>query len=362
MGTRVDKLDKNLAVNTDAEGFVFHDVRKAPFRIYGLFEPQKEGFFLRMPEESAAKVSDAVALMNRFPSGGRIRFKTTANRIAVRGIMPDWHVGMNGPRARSGFDFYGREQGKYVFSGSVCPPVEHRGEAFCLVCSLKASAEPLRDITMYLPIANNISVLEIGIPEGETLEAGDAYTMQKPPVVYYGSSITMGFSASRASSQYEALISRRFDWDYINLGFSGNAKGEPEMAEYIAGLDMGLFVLDYDHNSPNAAHLKETQYRFYEIVRQKNPTLPIIMMSRPVANLDNGDDRARFEALKDNFERAKAAGDENLYFLSGCGIFLPGAEQDSSEDGCHPNDLGFYGMSVKVGNLIQEILEKTIDK
>ena len=32
--------------------------------------------------------------------------------------------------------------------------------------------------------------------------------------------------------------SRMDDFDFINLGFSGNAKGEQNMADYIAGLDM----------------------------------------------------------------------------------------------------------------------------
>lgn len=46
-----------------------------------------------------------------------------------------------------------------------------------------------------------------------------------PPVVYYGSSITQGVGVSRPGNCYEAMISRRFHLDFINLGFSGNARG-----------------------------------------------------------------------------------------------------------------------------------------
>ena len=77
----------------------------------------------------------------------------------------------------------------------------------------------------------------------------------KKPVVYYGSSITQGGCASKPGSSYESILSRRFDCDYINLGFSGTAKGEDEIVDYIKGLEMSVFVMDYDHNAPTTEHL-----------------------------------------------------------------------------------------------------------
>ena len=69
--------------------------------------------------------------------------------------------------------------------------------------------------------------------------------------------------------------------DFINLGFSGNALGETAMAEYIAGLSMSAFVLDYDHNAPDIEHLERTHADFYTAVRRAQPQLPILLVSRP---------------------------------------------------------------------------------
>ena len=86
------------------------------------------------------------------------------------------------------------------------------------------------------------------------------------------------------------------------------------------------------------------------------------MCSRPVVNLNQGDDRARFEALWDNYQQGLKAGDKNLYFVKGFEMFLPNAKAESIGDGCHPNDIGYLGMSIAIGDKLQEILEKKIDK
>ena len=95
------------------------------------------------------------------------------------------------------------------------------------------------------------------------------------PVVFYGSSITHGAAAGRPGNTYENFISQKYNLDYVNLGFAGQAKGEVNMAEYIAGLRMCAFVCDYDHNAPDADYLEKTHYRFYEIIRESILIYPI---------------------------------------------------------------------------------------
>ena len=362
MNVGVDKLDKNMKTETNVEGFQFYDATKAPFTMYGTHKEEGADSLVRMPSKDAEKVSSAVYVMNRYPSGGRLRFKTDAEKIAVKCYMVDWHGGCNSSQfSRTGFDFFSRENGEYIYVGATSAPLGFEGGSFEVVANLKKSNAKMRDITMYMPIANPVADLYIGVPEGATLEVADEYTCPLKPVVYYGSSITMGMGAGRPGTIYQGFISRRFDWDFLNLGFSGNAKGELEMAEYVAGLEMSIFVLDYDHNSPNPEHLKETQMRFYKTVRKAQPDLPIVMCSRPVANLKQGDDEARFNALWDNYQQGLAEGDQNLYFVKGFEMFLPGMEQDSLADGCHPNDIGYFGMGKKIGDLLAEI-KKTLDK
>ena len=88
------------------------------------------------------------------------------------------------------------------------------------------------------------------------------YVVEKP-IVFYGSSITEGGCASRVTNAYPALLSKWLNADYINLGFSGSAKGEIPVAEFIAEQSMSAFVYDYDHNAPNPEHLAATHEAFF---------------------------------------------------------------------------------------------------
>jgi hypothetical protein len=49
----------------------------------------------------------------------------------------------------------------------------------------------------------------------------------------------------------------------------------------MAGLDMKIFVSDYDYNAPDPDYLKATHYKMYEKIRAKHPDIPYIMISRP---------------------------------------------------------------------------------
>ena len=67
---------------------------------------------------------------------------------------------------------------------------------------------------------------------------------------------------------------RELDAEEINLGFSGNAKGEDILAEKIGDIDMSIFVYDYDYNAPNTPHLEKTHERFFKIFRKNSPIPP----------------------------------------------------------------------------------------
>ena len=57
------------------------DIRQEPFQIYGLYKPQTEDHFHRMPAEVAAQVNEGVAELEKHTSGGRVHFSTNATYI-----------------------------------------------------------------------------------------------------------------------------------------------------------------------------------------------------------------------------------------------------------------------------------------
>ena len=131
--------------------------------------------------------------------------------------------------------------------------------------------QKIQDVEIYLPSFNELDYFEIGIAKDAVIQSPRPYTIAEP-IVFYGSSITHGATASRPGINYVARVARALDADFINLGFAGSAKGQLLMAEYISTLKMSAFVLDYDANS-GFEELSERHMPFYETVRK--PLFPL---------------------------------------------------------------------------------------
>lgn len=348
----ISKVDKNLAVETniDRPGLCFYDAEESPFRIYGVFK--ENGLFRRMTEEDARKVSPAILELHTCAAGGRVRFVTDSPYVALKteyfaNKMP--HFALTGS---CGFDLYSEYGCGVRYEGTYVPPYDvvdsyENVVDFDHVCK--------RVVTINFPPYSVVKKVYIGLQQGSILEAAPEYKLTKP-VVYYGSSITQGGCASKPGSTYQSILSFRYDWDYINLGFSGSALGEDAMTDYIKGLDMGAFVLDYDYNAPTPEHLQATHSRMYEGIRAVHPDLPIIMMAQPKYYL-NEDGQKRLEIIRATYLAAREKGDENVYFLSGQDLMeLVG--DNGLVDGCHPTDSGFFSMAKALEKVFDRIVEK----
>src|SRR5690606_269350 len=99
-------------------------------------------------------------------------------------------------------------------------------------------------------------------------------------LVVYGTSITQGGCASRPGMAYPSILARRLGIETLNLGFSGNGRGEPEVAHILAQLEnVSCFILDYESNVPVAEDLRTTLTAFIPILRERHPDVPIIVIS-----------------------------------------------------------------------------------
>ena len=348
--------DENLLRNEQAEeGSVdWYQLPCEGFAIYGVV-PEKDGILSRrMPCQIAEKVSVGVLRQSGYGVGGRILFATDSSFVALKVEYGAGSVPTVCNHCFSyGFDLYQFDQ-KDVFVGA-CRPVAgfdyHRAE---YKVDTKSNGQ-MTCYTLNMPHFSEIKKLSVGLEKGCKLGKPKQYRNAKP-VVFYGSSITHGAAAGRPGNTYENFISQKYNMNYVNLGFSGNAKGEATMARYIAGLDMDAFVCDYDHNAPNAKHLSDTHYPFYEIIREKHPGIPYIMISKPdyFANPKVNDKRR--SVIIDSYRKAVAAGDRNVYFIDGERLFDGDFYESCTSDGCHPNDLGFYRMAEKIGTVLAQVL------
>jgi hypothetical protein len=246
-----------------------------------------------------------------------------------------------------GFDLYADGTG-YV--ATFRPPASLKNGYESIVAT---GSDKMRTYTLFFPLYSGVKKLYIGLCEGAKLEAPAPYEIEKP-IVYYGSSITQGGCASKPGDSYQAFISRELNANFLNLGFSGNAKGEFTIAKYISGLEMSAFVYDYDHNAPNQMHYEATHERMFKVVRDANPTLPIIIVTRPKCNLSEGEIKRRDTAYA-TYKKAIAKGDENVYFIDGSTLCSE-AGDSALVDGCHPTSLGFFLMARGIGKVLKEAL------
>ena len=56
------------------------------------------------------------------------------------------------------------------------------------------------------------------------------------------------------------------------------------------------------------------------------------------------------------FDRARAAGDEHIFLLTGDRLILAESWPWATVDGAHPNDLGFYTMAQAVAEVLRAVL------
>lgn len=339
-------VDPNLAVPTKLEknDIQFFNVREEPFQVYGVY--YEGGKFRRLPGRVAETVSDGVLRLHAHTAGGRVRFRTDSPYIAVSvrfGTINLYsHMSTVGS---AGLDLYLESENRCI--KSYIPPRNVAGHFESVIdLTLTGVQEYVIDMPLYAEVVS----LHIGLAEGAQLLPPKPLKSDKK-VVFYGSSITHGGCASRPGNSYEAMLSRRFGLDYVNLGFSGNAKGEDTIAAYIAGLDMDIFVYDYDHNAPNPAHLAATHEKMFRTVRTAHPDIPIVMMSRPKYYV-NRDTQRRMDVIRATLDNARAAGDDKVWFISGPELMALCGE-DGLIDACHPNDLGFASMAKALGDLFE---------
>lgn len=354
----ISKIDKNFAaVCITEKGKRRYALPCEPFVLHGGRYEAETGF-VRMDQKVAARVSPGVDILSKNGAGIRLNFVTNSSSIKLiveeSNMCRMRHMALTGS---AGFVLCKREGGRNVFCAILCPEWND-SESFEV--SAKLDGE-IHDYLLYFPTYSSVKSLAIELDEEAYVAAGAGYAKEKP-VLYYGSSITQGGCASRADNTYQDMIAERTNVDYVDLGFSGNAKAEDVMVDYLREIDCSVFVCDYDHNAPDALHLLNTHERLYKRYREKRPTTPVVFVTVPVARKDDAFWNERAEVIYSTYQKARESGDENVYFVDGREFFPREIAERCQVDGCHPTDLGFYYMAQKIGATVEEILKKSREK
>ena len=349
----IEKFDFNFTfVNKEStEEKVCYNIPCDNFSLFGVDFDKNENMFSRMDLSRAKKVSLGVFEHSKHTAGGRLCFSTNANyfELSVKYdyLMRMPHMPLTGS---SGFILLENVDGELKRIATFRPQYfDEQGYSQ----SVALLGDKMRNYILYFPLYNPVNSLSIYLNASAKVERYNPYK-NTLPILYYGSSITQGGCASRPDNAYQALICKRNKIDFINLGFSGQGKAEDEMVDYLTTIDCSLFVCDYDHNAPDAEYLQKTHFRLYERYRKVKKDTPILFISQ--VDFDkNKDAFERREIIKATYQKAKALGDDNAYFLDGQTLFGAEDRDNCTVDGCHPNDFGFNRMALAIYEKIKEI-------
>jgi hypothetical protein len=313
---------------------------------------------IRFPLRLKDALPKAVWGLAQSPSGGRIRFRTDSNTLAIRLEYPS-APGMRNMHAfgQTGVDAYVdsvyRSTAIATAESKPGVPVDHT------YFDLKDQPRKEREVTLYLPLYKPVKVLGVGVDKDARMSKAKPFAIAKP-VVFYGTSITQGGCASRSGMSYQAILGRALNIDFVNLGFSGNGKGEPVVARAVAEIDAACFVLDFSQNNPTVESLMEVYDPFIATLREKHPGAPILSIT-PIASAGEqiGGAAGRLDAMRAHIRQVVskriAAGDTKLQLLEGTDLLGP-ERMDGMVDGTHPNDLGFEWMAEGVAARLAKML------
>ncbi len=298
--------------------------------------------YSRLPARAEELVTPLVWRLSHNTAGVSVRFVTDSPAVHANwsggGAMP--HMPATG---MSGLDLYRRgDDGKWVFVANGRPL---EGDTTRTMTENRPAE--MTEYRVYLPLYHNVDYLRIGVDEGARIEPAPVDT--RKPVVHYGTSIVQGGCASRPGMAHTSILARWLDWPTVNLGFSGSAKMEPEIADFLGEIDAEMYVLDAFPNMTDEL-IDERFVPFIERLREHRPGVPLILVGH-----------IKRRASDAHFEKAlailKEKGIGNYRVVDGATL-LRGPEE-GTVDGIHPTDLGFLQMAEAMEPALRATLDET---
>jgi GDSL-like lipase/acylhydrolase family protein/SGNH-like hydrolase/esterase family protein len=328
----------------------FPEEREASqIQIHGLpWFDDRIGDFGRLPLDAKDAVPPAVWNRSREPSGGRIRFRSNTTRLAMRlkGEGKLTQRSTMSDQGSRGLDVY--VDGAYWKSIIVGQLAEHERLVFRDV-----GRQP-REFTIYLPVGQELKVTAIGIDPAAMISAPPVFAQSKP-IVFYGSSVAQGSGVTRPGMTYEAVLGRKLNVDFVNLGFGGAGKAEPAVVELVASIDACCYVFDLGRSYGDQD--KMPYKNMLAAVRARHPHVPLVCVL-PIYNPIEHHDQswiARTQHTRKVFREAFSdlkPIDKNLHLVGEYDLMKP-TEGDGSSEGVHPSDLGYSIMAERLAAILK---------
>jgi len=347
--TLIALLLLSITVNSQ---IVYHDA--SVFPLLGKATQNTATRYERLPD-SLRKISrPPLWELGQNSAGLAVRFRSNSTTIAAKwNLLLDRYMNHMTPTGTKGLDLYCLQDGKWMFVNSGRP--NGKESTVTIISDMKPEE---REYMLYLPLYDGVTSLAIGVDSlSEISQPKVDLPVRTKPIIFYGTSILQGCSASRPGMAHTNILSRWLNRETINLGFSGNGQLDLEIADVITNVDASMYILDFVANA-TVQQMKERADKFYTIIRSRHPDAPILFVEDPIFTHTRFDQRIAQEVKERNetinafFQSLKKRGEKNIYFLSSKDML--GHDGEATVDGAHFTDLGF----MRYAELLYPVIKK----
>ena len=314
-----------------------------------------EKYYDRLPARAKSLVPENVWNLSHSPIGFCSHFKTDSTRIHARWTLENDQLGEDNFNicGFSGVDLYALNGDTWRWASAPPHFTIKDKNPDCRIIEGLSKLE--RSYRLYLPLRNPVLKVEVGVEEDASFET--VAPRRGGELVYYGTSIVHGAFAVRSGLGHPQILGRRLGLPLINLGFSGNARMEHDVAKLIAELDASVFVIDALPNM-DEGQVRERAETFIRTICEAHPKTPVVLVEdhpNMISWLKPEEmerHRGKWRQFSKVYRKLLKAGFKNISYVKGAKLF--GTDNEASMDGVHPNDVGYMRMA--------DILEKAIRK
>lgn len=310
--------------------------------------------FNRLPARTEELVSQQVFTCGRQTSGVRVRFATDSTSI---GISADFETF---------FSFYNMAAigifGISLWLDGVFHRVLAPKDAGSLQDVLVDSLPPTRrEACIYLSSFTAIKLLSIGLDDEAAVWSPQPYS-RSGKIVYYGQCVEQGIATSHSGLAYPSIIGRKLDMDFVNLGLSNIALGQPGMVSLLAEVDdASLFVLSFWQGFASETEMREAYLPFLRSLHERKPETPILCIT-PFIQLHELGAAAPLQKWRRQVTREAVAELQDagapVHLVEGEDL-VTWEETHAYAERYHPNDIGHNLIAERLTPHLLRLLEGT---
>ena len=286
-----------------------------------------------------------------------VSFKTDSPIIVVKPEFTFINATNASGYSARGFDLYIKKDGKWLWAGGCSYDRNLNKENGKVRKLVEYMDDSMKECLVYLPTQSKLTSVQIGVKEGSVLEKGEVPFRHR--ICLHGSSFMHGVSTSRAGQTVPGFLTRMTGMQFCSLGVSGDCKMQPQFANALAEADVDAFVFDAFSNGDERS-VQANLFKFIEKLNAAHPGKPLIFIhtiwrERRNFNRQHDDVESRKIAMADSLMKIAVKKYKDVYYIDSNAA---DSMHDTTVDGVHPSDWGYYLWAESIRKPILKILKK----